>query len=244
MNQRSWDLLLSGALIALLLLGGYTSASVAAVAVLLLLPGYLLHLSLFPERRSIAERTGMSFILSVSLLTLTSALPGGAGARLKALLLLTLGLLGLAWYRRRSSPAPWVPALTTSALPLLLLPLLLLGYTWYTTSQGDRSFTEVYVVEPPEEVPAGVPFPLQVGVVNHEGRSMEYTLTITAEGGSRRIELHRERIRLPPLPVEETWRRQWEKNITLSLPEGEWRIHVALQKPEGAQHLYIRIKAT
>ncbi|GEM_PF-3964866 len=247
--MRSWDLMLSGAiLIAALgmLVFGRSVLNPAAVAVLLFLPGYLLHLTLFPEKRHPSERAGMSFLLSVALLSLSSMLPGTSRLQAASILLLSMVLIFAALYRRSRAPSPWEPELRSPAtLLLLLLPLLLLGYALYTSSQGERAFTELYVVEPPEKVRAGVPFPLHIGIANHEGSSMQYTLSLTATGSAGTLNLHREALSLPPLPVEKgVWKRQWEKNITISLPEGSWTIDVSLRKPSGEElHLYIHTEA-
>ncbi|NOZ82271.1 MAG: DUF1616 domain-containing protein, partial [Euryarchaeota archaeon] len=176
----------------------------------------------------------------------SSVLPESYAAQAKGMLLLSLVLLACAWYRRSRAKHPWVPELSASTLTLLLLPLLLLGYATYTASQGEKSFTEFYVIDPPGKVIAGEPFPLCIGIVNHEGRSMRYTLRVAASGASEELELHRESISLPPMPVEKgTWKSQWEKNISISLPEGRWRITLTLTKPSGEElHLYINTEAT
>lgn len=192
---------------------------VLGLVFLFFIPGYVLTAFLFPhrERPGRAIRVGFSFGLSIVTAVfigfLLAVTPWGftVGSIRVALVIFTLLVAALAWYRRRRADEErqFRPSHTSSlagirhallsgsrvyrALVVVLVLVILGGIGAYgfimAKPAPEQPFTEFYLLgtggeadDYPSSLAAGETGVVIVGIANHEGRTAEYRLQIYVDG--------------------------------------------------------------
>lgn len=215
-RERPYDLLavavLALALVALVAATATGAVRVAlGLAFVLFLPGYALVAALFPKNGEIdwIERVALSFGLSIAVVPLLGLALNYTpwGIRLEpvvaTVLLFTLGMAGLAYWRRMRlaaeerlafsmelAPPKWKEysvvdkALTVALVASIVLAAGVLAYVVATPRPGER-FTEFYILDAdgraenyPSRLNASEAATVLVGVVNHEFRAVNYTVQV------------------------------------------------------------------
>lgn len=187
-----------------LALGGGAARALAALPLVLVLPGLALGLALFPPGAiGRAERATLAVGLSLALVVLgglaLNLTPWGLRPLPWAILLggVTLiaggaGLLRARAARRAPTPAGGVPrrggGLTIPQAALLALAAIVVGGALALTVRGARGqetvgFTQVWMVQAAADDPAQV----RLGVSNREPATTQFLLHLAVEGQPRRV---------------------------------------------------------
>jgi len=206
---------------------------VLGIPFILFLPGYSLVSTIFPERRDLEhlERFALSIGLSISIVPLTGfVLNYITGIKLIPLVLtisiITIFLSILAIYRRSVSREPYIPPIPmpTKAYILMIGVAILLIYS--ITVPPTEEFTEFYLLgsegkakDYPTELKVGQEGKVIIGIINHEGRTVNYTVEVWLDNNVSYRLLDSFSVRLEPVPPTTQWRPQWEKHYTFSIKE-------------------------
>ena len=224
----------------------------------LFFPGYSLISFLFPEKKDldVIERIALSFGLSIAITPLIGLFLNYTpfGIRLTPILL-SLALFNivfsiLAIPRRMNSRDPFIPKvelrigwsemgkidkiLTVTLAIAVTASIFTLAYIIVTPKHGER-FTEFYILgssgkaaDYPTNLRVGQNATIIIGIVNHEYRSVNYTVEIWLVNASyednRTVIRHmyffdRFNVTLnhTPINVEGNWTPQWEKIYNFSI---------------------------
>lgn len=240
---------------------------IVGLVFLLFLPGYSLMGALFPRRDDLdnLERLGLGVGVSIALTASITALLNSSpwGIQLESTTIsvglftlvasliacyrlgklqpesrfLNIGSLGHTQLSTRN--------LVVSAL-LLMVVLTVFGIGIYlgTISESRKAFTQFYITggnetaaDYPDEIEANQPFPLTIGITNHEYNDVQYRVVKVSD-------IHKEQIASPRLGHEERWKQFY----TLILTEpGEHKVVFLLYRdgdtePYRSLHLWITVK--
>ncbi len=175
----------------------------------LFLPGYALIAALFPKDKEIdwIERTALSFGLSIAVVPLLGLLLNYTpwGIRLEPIvatvLLFTLGMCGIAYYRRMQTPVEdrlsisielkspaWKEyslldkVLTIALIASIIIAAGALAYVLIEPREGEK-FTEFYILDEngmaqdyPTQLNVSEQGTVIMGIVNHEYATVNYTV--------------------------------------------------------------------
>ena len=229
----------------------------------LFLPGYAFVSFLFPKRSEIdsLERMALSLGLSIAITPLIGlALNYSFGVRLETILpsLAIFNILFslLAIKRRESVSDPFIPELkleidfksmeltekllTIALISAIFVSILTLSYVILNPRQSE-SFTEFYILGPkgkaadyPTKLFVNQSGSVIIGIVNHEHRTMNYTVEIwlLKDGNFSEISLMDSfTVTLEHVPVAQNWTPQFEKTFSFSIKDpGKYRIFFLLLK--------------
>lgn len=234
---------------------------------ILFLPGYSLVSFLFPEKDiEDIERIALSFGLSIAIVPLIGLLLNYTpfGIRLSPVLFsisaFNILFASMAILRRRKSIEPFRPQikieigemsrldkiLTIALLIALILSISALVYIILNPRQAE-SFTEFYILgskgkasDYPTTLFAKQQASLIIGIVNHEQRTVNYTIEIwlvnaTFENNKTNVKkmlfFDRINVTLDPKPIKESWEPQWEILYNFSIDEpGSYKMFFLLFK--------------
>ncbi|MEM4615923.1 MAG: DUF1616 domain-containing protein [Archaeoglobaceae archaeon] len=239
------------------------------LAFILFFPGYSLVSFLFTDRKDLEtiERIALSFGLSVAIVPLIGLALNYTpfGIRLEPILfsLSAFNILfsSLAILKRRKSLDPFVPkikidlglknasnfekALTVALIAALIISFATLIYVILNPRQAE-SFTEFYILGPkgkasdyPTKLFVNQSASLIIGLVNHEQRTVNYTIEIWLVKASFDDRLKIESMQLIDIlnvtlehkPLSEKWEAQWELPYNFSIEKpGKYKIFFLLFK--------------
>jgi len=215
-QEKPYDLLITAILASILVaLVAISSTGIARILFgllfVLFLPGYALIATLFPSKEDIdwIERIALSFGLSIAVVPLIGLLlnytPWGIRPEpiVTSLFIFTLGMSGLAYWRRMEMPVEkrlslhleiskpnWKEysildkALTIGLVASIVIALGVLVYALTTPRIGER-FTEFYILDAngkaenyPSDLNISENATVIIGVVNHEFEDVNYSVAI------------------------------------------------------------------
>jgi len=222
----------------------------------LFFPGYSLIAALFPRKSTLngIERLALSFGLSIAVVPLIGLIlnytPWGIRLYtiLVSLLVLILSMLVVAWYRRQKLPQEercrWGKVATVMLILAVIGAAGTAAYVIATPKMGEK-FTEFYIAQPgpvkedpPRVVTSGEEAKVPLGIVNYEGRTMEYTVQVVSNG--------QKLVQIGPIVLE--YEEKWEHEVTFVLTEpGEsqkvefWLYTETDAEPYRKLHLWIGV---
>lgn len=238
---------------------------VLALFFLLLVPGYVLSVALFPKRGDLegVERLVLSLGLSVAVLPLLGLLLNYTpwGIRLAPMAVALACFIACAMIvvlLRRSRLAPderfhIEPKSPTSQSYARLFLLVGLAFAVVIVSaqalRPAERVTEFYILGPegrlegyPTRLAPGETFTLTLGIGNHEGQAMAYRIHVPFDA---------ERADIPPIWLEDGETR--EVTVELRAPEGEGRTRLSFelyrgttgdQEPYRSLHLFVDLTSS
>ncbi|MCS7143416.1 MAG: DUF1616 domain-containing protein [Archaeoglobaceae archaeon] len=234
---------------------------------ILFLPGYSLISFLFPEKDlENVERFALSFALSIAVVPIIGLILNYTpfGIKLSPILLsisaFNIIFALMAILRRRKSLEPFRPKIkvelnkmnkldkiiTIILLTALIISISVLIYIIMNPKQAE-SFTEFYLLGPkgkavdyPTSIFAKQQASLIIGLVNHEQKTVNYTIEIwlvnaTFEDNKTTIRkilfLDRINVQLEHKPITDKWETQWEILYNFSIDEpGSYKMFFLLFK--------------